>query len=405
MTDRQLTDRQPTDLDVDGRGLSRRGFLSAAAGVAAGATLGPAAAVAEAAGGKSLPTGVLGNTGEKVCVLSAGTAFNLTPITMRAFQMEGINYIDTAESYNGGNSEKTVGEWFAKSGKRKETFLVTKSGNHEPVAWTAALSGCLQRLQTDYVDLYFLHNLGDPDRLDADMKAVQERLKKEGKIRFFGFSSHHRNMIDVLERAPEVGYVDAIMFKVSYRDAGNERLQRAIDKCHAAGIGLIAMKTQGGRSPDTEPAAWPGFNRHQAALKAMWEDERFTAICSEMVNIQQVRENADAARKGPRMGWFDREHERLQLQEYAERTDHLYCRGCGHICGAHIAADTAVDDILRFKMYHDDYGKRRDAKRLFQQLPAAQRQIDGVDFAGAEAACPYGLAVGDMLRDARSKLA
>lgn len=111
---------------TDRHDLSRRGFLSAAGAAAAGAALGPAAAAVEAAD-KSLPMATLGKSGQKVTVLSAGTAFNVTPITLRAFQMEGISYIDTAESYNGGNSEKAVGEWFAKSGKRKDTFLVTNA--------------------------------------------------------------------------------------------------------------------------------------------------------------------------------------------------------------------------------------------------------------------------------------
>ena len=267
------------------------------------------------------------------------------------------------------------------------------------------IAASLGSLKTDYVDAYYLHNLGDPDRLDAELKSAQERLKKEGKIRLFGFSSHHARMVDVLERAPEVGFVDVIMFKYSFRDASDERLQRAIDKCHAAGIGLIAMKTQGGRSDgDGTAPEWPGFNRYQAALKAMWQDERIAAICSEMVNIQQVRENADAARKGPRMGWFEGEHERAGLAEYAAATSHLYCRGCSHICESHVQADTAVADILRFRMYHDDYGKRRHARGLFQQLPAAQRQIAGVDFAAAEAACPYGLAISSMMQDADTKL-
>lgn len=394
-----MTERQ--DMTTTDRDVSRRGFLSAAAGAAAGAALSPAAAAAQAVD-KSLPLGVLGKTGEKVTVLSAGTAFNLSPIILRALRKEGVHYIDTAQSYEGGNSEKAVGAWFEKSGLRKDTFLVTKCGNHDPVAFTAALSGSLESLKTDVIDLYFLHNLGNPDRLDADMKATQERLKKEGKIRYFGFSSHHRNMIDVLERAPEVGYVDAIMFKVSFRDAENERLQRAVDKCHKAGIGLIAMKTQGGRSEEPgNLAEWPGFNRHQAALKHIWEDERYTAICSHMVNIQQVRENTDAARKGPRMGFFERQ----QLEEYASATDHLYCRGCDQICGACVDGETAIGDILRFRMYHDNYGHRRKARDLFRQLPEAQQQITGIDFAAAEAACPHGLAVGSMLRDAHSKLA
>ena len=104
------------------------------------------------------------------------------------------------------------------------------------------------------------------------------------------------------------------------------------------------------------------------------------------------------------MGWLEREHERAGLQEYAAATSHLYCRGCSHICEQHVNADTAVADILRFRMYHDDYGKRRDARRFFQELPTPRKQISDVDFAAAETACPYDLAIGDMMRDADSKL-
>lgn len=395
MTDRDIT--QPGAAD----GVSRRQFLatSAVAGAAAFGTAAFGTAAAALAEAVPLPQATLGRTGQKVPILAAGTAFNLTPIILRAFESQGITYLDTAQGYNGGNSEKEVGRYFDKSGRRKQTFLVTKCYNHNPAVWTRTLAGSLQSLQTDYVDVYYLHNLGDPDRLDGEIRAAAERLKKAGQIRFFGFSSHHDRMIDVLERAPEVGFVDVIMFKYSFRDFGDERLKKAIDRCHEAGIGLVAMKTQAGNAG--QPPAWEGFNRHQAALKAMWQDERITSICSEMDNVQKVRDNADAARQGPRMGRL----ERARLRQYAEATSHLYCRGCGHLCQSRVAADTAVADILRFRMYCDDYGKRRDARRLFAELPEAARRIDGVDFTAAEAVCPYGLAIGSMMRDAAEKLA
>ena len=133
-----MSDRQ----DLTSRDVSRRNFLSVAGTAAAAAALGPAAQAVEAAD-RALPMATLGKTGQKVTVLSAGTAFNLTPITLRAFQLEGVSYIDTAQGYNGGNSEKAVGEWLEKSGRRKQTYLVTKCTNHNPVAWTAALSASL----------------------------------------------------------------------------------------------------------------------------------------------------------------------------------------------------------------------------------------------------------------------
>ncbi len=378
--------------------VTRRDFLTTAGAVGAGMALAPGSLHAAPA---PLPTSALGTTGARVSVLSAGTAFNLTPIALRAIANEGIKYWDTAQSYTGGNSEKEIGRYFAKHNNRDDVYLVTKCGNHAVPSFTAALDGSLERLQTDYVDTYFLHNLGNPDRLDDEMKACQEALKKSGKIRYFGFSSHHDRMIDVLERAPQVGFIDTIMFKYSFRNMADARLQKALDACAEAGIGLIAMKTQGGRQPTATAPTWEGYSRHQAALKVVWEDQRITAICSEMVNVQQVKENAAAARLGRGLGWLERQ----ELQEYASSTDHLHCRGCAHICESRVGAGTAVADLLRLKMYHDDYGKRRYARDLFAQMPAAERQVDGVDFRDAEAACPFGLQVGNMVRDAVSKLA
>lgn len=380
------------------QGVSRREFLATAGAVSAGVALAPTGLDAAAA---PLPTATLGATGTKVSVLAAGTAFNLTPMALRAISNEGISYWDTAESYSGGNSEKEIGRYFAKHGNRKDVFLVTKCGNHSVSSFTSALDGSLESLQTDYVDSYFLHNLGDPDRLDDEMKTCAEGLKASGKIRHFGFSSHHDRMIDVLERAPKVGYIDHIMFVYSFRNMQEPRLQKAIDACAEAGIGLVAMKTQGGRRPTTEPPTWEGYNRHQAALKVIWQDQRITAICSEMVNVQQVKENGAAARLGPRMGFLERQ----DLEEYATATDHLHCRGCAHICESRIGAGTAVADLMRLRMYHDDYGKRRYARDLFARMPEAARQVDGVDFRDAEAACPHGLQVGHMVRDAVGKLA
>ena len=378
--------------------VSRREFLATASAVGAGMALAPTGLEAATA---PIPTASLGKTGVDVSVLSAGTAFNLTPMALRAISNEGISYWDTAQSYSGGNSEKEIGRYFTKHGNRKNVFLVTKCTNHSPASFTSTLDGSLESLQTDYVDSYFLHNLGDPTRLNDEMKTCAEALKASGKIRHFGFSSHHDRMIDVLEAAPKAGFVDHIMFVYSFRNMQEPRLQKAIDACAEAGIGLVAMKTQGGRRPTTEPPTWEGYNRHQAALKAIWQDERISAICSEMVNVQQVKENGAAARLGPRMGYLERQ----DLQEYAAQTDHLHCRGCAHVCESRVGAGTAVADLLRLRMYHDDYGKRRYARDLFARMPAAERQVDGVDFRDAESACPFGLQVGNMVRDAVSKLA
>ncbi len=377
--------------------LSRRDFIAQTAALGAGALLTIGAPVMGYAA-RTVPTVKLGKTGQIVPKLSFGTAFNLTPQLVRIALNEGLNYLDTAEGYNNGNSERSIGDMLSKLTNRKDCFIVSKTGRHDPAGLPDKLQGSLERLQTDYVDSYYLHNLGNPDLLNDDMKAAAEKLKKEGKIRFFGFSSHHRNMIQTLEKAAEVGFVDMIMFKYNFWDYDNDALNKAIDKCAKANIGLIAMKTQGGAAtvPDkVDQFKAKGFNPFQAALKAVWADDRIHAICSEMTNIKQVHENTTAAREKD-MGSIERQ----RLEEYASANSHLYCRGCGHICENNVNGPVNIADTLRYRLYHNGYGKHEDARRLFAELPAHTRNIANIDFSAAEKACPHNLPIGKMMREA-----
>lgn len=383
--------------------LTRREFIAATGAVGAGAVLASAVGPVAAAEEKVMPTRTFGKTGVKIPILTMGTSFPVTPPLLNAALTEGIKYIDTAQSYVGGKSEKMVGTILEKNGRRDECFIVTKSEEHEPAAFASKLDGSLESLRTDRVDLYFMHNLGNPDRLDKELMQAVEQLKKAGKIRFFGFSSHHGNMVATLEKAAEVGFVDAIMFKYNFRDYNNDVLNKAIDKCHKANIGLIAMKTQGGAvsfSDSVDKFKAKGFNQYQATLKAVWADERISGAVSAMKNIKQVKENAEAARNSA-MGFEERE----LLREYAAETDHLYCRGCSEHCEVAMAVPLQIADTLRYRMYYEHYGERRRGKELFAQLPVEAKKLDGVDFSTAEAACPHKLPIGQLMHEAVEKLA
>ena len=381
--------------------ITRRDFLARSATIGAGAALTGAfgcAGVEQMAG--RIPTVTLGKTGEKVTTLGFGGGVKVTPQLLNATLTEGITYIDTAQGYGGGDSEKAIGEILEVNGRRKECFIVTKSGQHDADSFVSNLEKTsLERLRTDYVDLYCLHNIKDPDRLDSEMKATAERLKASGKIRFFGFSCHDAGMVGAVNRAAEVGFVDAIMIKYNFRTYKEDDLNRAIDRCTEAGIGLIAMKTQGGAVESfqdrVDPFVASGFNKYQAALKAVWTDERMHSVVSSMNTIQKVQENAAAARNKTLTA-----AERRLLDRYAAETDHLYCRGCADLCEGCVNGPVKIADTLRYRMYHEYYGEHDLASHLFRRLPAAERSIAGVDFAAAEAACPHRLPIGELMRDA-----
>ena len=164
-----------------------------------------------------------------------------------------------------------------------------------------------------------------------------------------------------------------------------------------AGVGLIAMKTQG--SAVSFEAAWQKFEqtgkwtKHQAVLKAVWADERLTAAVSEMDSLEKIRQNAEAARDPGKLGALDME----SLRRYAAVTRSLACDGCDHHCTRGLARPIPVATTLRYLMYHDSYGKQAEARALYQALPEAARQVDGVDFAPATRACPNGLDVAQLV--------
>src|SRR5690348_7308269 len=123
----------------DGIGGSRREFLKTAAIAGGSAALAPAASAWGAPG--ELPVVTLGKTGQKVPALGMGTSWSLQPSFVQAALAAGIRYIDCSESYEGGACEKVLGEVFARTGRRKDVYMVTKNSRNKrnPAAYEGRL--------------------------------------------------------------------------------------------------------------------------------------------------------------------------------------------------------------------------------------------------------------------------
>jgi aryl-alcohol dehydrogenase-like predicted oxidoreductase len=116
----------------------------------------------------------------------------------------GINYFDTADLYEKGENEKLIGAAFKE--KRKDVIIASKVGNQwraDGSGWDwnpnkeyilASAEGSLQRLNTDYIDLYQLHGGTIHDPIDETIEAF-ELLVQQGKIRYYGISSIRPNVI------------------------------------------------------------------------------------------------------------------------------------------------------------------------------------------------------------------
>jgi predicted aldo/keto reductase-like oxidoreductase len=387
-------------------GASRRDFLKATAATSAAAAAFPASLRAD----EALPTITLGKTGQKVTRLGMGTSWTVQPSFVQAALFAGVTYIDTAEGYENGNSERTLGEVIERTGKRKDIYLVTKNSSYrekgDASVFEDRLNKSLERLRTDYADAYYLHGLkGEqiPMLFDPAVKQAFEKLKKAGKIRFAGLSCHDGRLVEVVEAAAKCGWLDQIMIQYNFRTMNADTLRKAVDAASKANLGLVAMKSQGGSEPASLEEAKgqkglgsyleKGFSVPQAAIKAVMTDERFHLVVSEMTNRQHLKENMSAVQKT-----LTPKEARL-LEEHREQTAKLYCQGCGQHCeGA--AGGLAVADTLRFLRYHESYGKRQRARELYQELPMLSRDLGRADLAAAEAACPHGLPVAELMRKA-----
>jgi aryl-alcohol dehydrogenase-like predicted oxidoreductase len=234
---------------------TRRSFLKAIGAIGAGSMLSAMAPLAKAfeKNATTVPTRPFGKTGENVSILSLGgvlspsdqLVFRQAQLVFRQAFKLGVTYWDTADSYKWGKNEKAIGKYFSKSpDDRKKIFIVTKATTSNPKELSEKLNTSLQRMHTDYVDMYFIHYVKDVgDELTGEVKAWAEKAKAAGKIRFFGFSTH-KNMENCMLAAAKLGWIDGIMMSYNYRIMGTDKMKRAVDACVKAGIGLTAMKTQ-----------------------------------------------------------------------------------------------------------------------------------------------------------------
>jgi predicted aldo/keto reductase-like oxidoreductase len=391
---------------------SRRNFLKAAGAASAGslfAAFNPLAKASE--GPQTIPVRPFGKTGAMVSILSMGGMFDIASnqLMMRQAVKWGVTYWDTADCYQRG-SETGIGKYFSKYPEdRKKIFLVSKSCARKPEGMTRLLERSLERMRTDYIDLYFAHGIYGIKELNELTKTWAENAKNAGKIRFFGFSAHG-NMEECMLEAAKLGWIDGIMMSYNFRLMHTDRMKRAVEACVKAGIGLTAMKTQGGGSVKTHTDSElkmagrflrRGFTDAQAKLMAVWQNPNIASICSQMPNMTILKANVAAALNRTDLSAKDTE----LLRRYARETHSDYCAGCAKICESALEADVPIGDVMRYLMYYRSYGEHDYAARRFKSIPEnIRRQMANLDFSSAEQRCPQTMAIGRIMGEAVKEL-
>lgn len=403
--------------------VDRRDFLQSGATVAAVAattslpTARAATATSQPPAEKSasdLPRRKLGKTGVEVTILNQGTwrAPSSLDRLLRMAHGAGVRFVDTADCYG---TEPAVGRFLESlpDGGRKSIFLSTKDHPKTPRDLISMLDRRLAALKTDYLDLLYIHGLSGRQvewPRSKEFKETVEAIKKTGKCRFVGFSTHDATKAQQLTNAAQGGFVDVIMLAFQpIWHTRDSKLDRALDACHKAGIGLVSMKQISGvndRVLKEVPKHVPtlqekGLSAYGGLLHAIWTDERFSCSCVSMHNTDQLREDVHAARSFKPLSTAEIEG----LRNAVLAAGPSFCANCDGSCSRAGKTDAKLGELSRLITYHDHYGARTDARRLYAAMDPAHRDWKDADLEAARQACHARLDFASLLPRADEHLA
>jgi len=323
--------------------MGRRKFIktisSTLLGIAAPNTLKVRSSLGNSEKTASLEYRTLGRTGLKVTVVSMGVMNCSDPaVLLRAFDL-GINFYDTADCYS--HNEEMVGKAF--EGKRQKVIIQTKVHVHDEKKMRASVERSLRRLRTDYIDVLVWHDLDTPEEvLNANLYEFMSKMRKEGKVRFSGFSAHS-HMASLLREAAKSNLHDVAL--VSYNFTHSRDLKEAVALAAKSGTGIVAMKTQAGGYKKEKMG---GLNPHQAALKYVLMDQNVSAAVPGVTTIEQIEECAAIMGTSFSKGDLD------ALKQYQSFLRGRICTMCGGCIGK-CPYGVSQGDLLRLVMYHEGY--------------------------------------------------
>ena len=369
--------------------IGRRKFIkrmsSALLGMAVTPILKPTSSLARAEKSPVLDYRTLGKTGLKVTTVSMGVMnCSDAAVVLRAYDL-GINFYDTADCYMWGHNEEMVGKVF--QGKRDKVYIQTKvHPNNEEKKMRASVERSLRRLKTDYIDVLVWHGHSHPEEVsDPNLYEFMTKMKKEGKIRFTGFSAHSR-MASLLREAAKSNYHDVAL--VSYNFTHSKDLKEAVALAAKSGIGVVAMKTQAG---GYRKGKMEGLSPHQAALKYVLMDQNVSAAVPGVTTIEEIEESAAV------MGTSFSKRNLNELKQYQSFLQGRICTMCGG-CSGECPYGVSHTDLLRVVMYHDGYQNDNLTREALEERDTLQNLQRCSECSSCSVICRRGLNIQAQVR-------
>jgi hypothetical protein len=375
---------------------SRRGFLAAGLALpAAGMTTGSRSGAAPV----TLRYRSLGKTGLKVTEMGFGCMITSDPSVIEKAADLGINYFDTARVYARGNNERMVGAVL--KARRKSVYLSSKTLAATREQALADLDASLRELQTDYLDVWYLHDKRKGEDITGELMEAQRVAKKAGKIRFAGVSAHtgHESVVPAVLKAR---HFDVLL--TAYHFAMDSAVvDPLLEQVHQAGIGIVAMKVMAGGL--RKAAYYPSDDRTRArlsrpgamlaALKWVLKNPNVDTTIPSIADADQLDEDFKA------MGAPFTPADAKALAAHLEFIRPRYCRFCGR-CEGTCPKGLPVSDVLRYLMYAEGYGQFPLGRERFRLLAPELQQVRCGDCAGCAVRCPNGVRVPQRLARAQA---
>jgi len=332
----------------------------------------------------------LGKTGLKVSDVSCGAISLFESNVLRYAHECGVNYFDTAEGYLRGKGETYVGQGLKEV--RDKVIITTKHPHDfrqkiDKASVIKRMEDSLKRLQSDYVDVAMAHGVGDLSPLlgNQEIMSAYDQLKKDGKVRFTGFSTHNAKV--TLKQALDTDFAQVVL--VMYNHMEGKEIEPLIKAVREKGIGTVAMKVfAGGMQGNLKSMVSPEVSYPQAAIRWVMSNPDVDTCIPTLSSYSHVEEYVAASGQP-----LDRAALAM-LARYQQQAHNLYCRVSCAECLSACPNNVAVNDVLRYAMYFENYGMEKEAMGYYAEMDPNRRPLGCADCPGhCEKACPYGLKV------------
>lgn len=294
-------------------------------------------------------------------------------------EKQGINFIDTAKGYT--VSEEYIGNSLNK--RRNKFFIATKSMSRDYEGMKKDIEISLKNLQTDYIDLYQLHNVKIEEYKDlisrnSAYKALLD-AKLEGKIKHIGITSHN---LETIEKAVEDELFETIQFPYNIVENQADEVFR---KAHEKNIGIIIMK----------PLAGGALDDATLAIKYILSKDYIDVVIPGMDNVDQVKQNIEASKNT-----ILTNDDLKKIEGIRNTLGKRFCRRCEYCLPCPVGVNIPVNFLL--EGYYTRYNLKEWAIERYASTQGKANEC--VNCGICETKCPYNLPIREMLKDVCEKL-